>query len=209
MATLLDIYQVIDRQTFSGQEVLNVYFYQQNNALNLGVDASDLLTEFETEVLPAIKTCQANALTHTQLEVTNLFNPSDKAVKAISVTGGQIQDFTDNFSAVGIKLTQSNGAVKNGAKRLAGLPDYAAKNGVITDAIYLPSLVALMPKLVSPLGALLADIFFPVIVKRLMVSPGDYRLPTSLLTATWGDILSAVWNPLVTSQTSRKIGRGA
>lgn len=204
-----DIYQVTDRQRLAGQEIFNVYFFRVSSGAVSPV-ADDMIDAFVGQVLPEIVTLQVGALVHEQVDARNLFNPSDKATRSISVPGGNPgETWSTNFDAVGIQLNQTNGAVKNGAKRIAGMPDSVANNGVIVDPIWLTALVALCVQLSGTLNWGIIATFIPVVVKRLLVSPGNYELPSSLLLATWGDIISAAFSPLMTSQVSRKIGNGA
>ena len=50
--------------------------------------------------------------------------------------------------------------------------------------------------------------FFPVVVKRILDGL-IYRLPENQGEAEYGSITDATYNPLVSSQNSRKTGRGA
>lgn len=203
-----DIFQIIDRSTLSGQQVLNVYFYW-DNFVGSTRDSSDLLDAFEGQMLPAVTAFQTPALLHTQLECNNLFVPADREVRTISVPGeiGGGDDLP-NFNALGVALTQDNGAVKNGAKRIGGIADSAQANGVWSGSGYLTLFNALADQLAAPLLDGIIEAWLPVIVKRLLVSPGVYELPTSIGDAVFGVVTEAAWNPLVTSQTSRKIGVG-
>lgn len=203
-----DVYELIDRQTLQGQQCLNVYFYQTTVA---GDDyrATDLIDEFLADVMPDIRTIQTADVLHIEISARNLFDPTDREDRAISLAGtGAYSDVQNNFSAIGFSLTQDNGAVKNGAKRYAGVPDENVTDGVIVSAGYITYLNTLATQLFQTLAVGAVDAFAPVIVKRILNLAGDYVLPDVVGDLVVGFITDAVFNPLVTSQTSRKVGRG-
>lgn len=203
-----DCYELIDVSTWYGQQVLNVYFYQQNNALNPGVTASDLVDGFIAEVLPAIRPLQVSGVVHTEIRARNLFNPADNHIRAISLAGTNAgTDGTNAFDAISFTLVQDNGAVRNGRKRYGGSPEDFAQNGVVNNSGAVTLLNTLGDALVEHFFISAADIFRPVILKRVL-DGGEYRLPASLGEAVIGMVVDAVWDALVTSQVSRKIGTG-
>lgn len=202
-----DVYELVDVQDMAGQEVLNVYFYENNNALNGGATAADLANAFVEQVLPSIIAIQSDNVTHTEIRVRNLFAPADNHVLAVSEEGVNGTDTMPTFNAIGYRLVQNNGAIRNGAKRIAGVPEEVSTDGVLTGTTYLEALDTLGEAMASTLSILLADVFMPVVVGRVL-DGGQYRLPESAEEAVLGAIVEAVFNVLVTSQTSRKIGVG-
>jgi len=202
-----DVYELVDVQSHQGQEVLNVYFYQNNNILNGGATAEDLANEFIEEVLPEIVAIQVVDLIHTEIRVRNLYNAADSHTTAISEAGAIGTDNFPTFNAVGFRLVQDNGAIRNGAKRIGGIPEDAALDGVITGAPYIAALDTLGDKLADTLAIIAADVFMPVVVGRIL-DGGSYRLPDNAGEAVLGAIVEGVFNVLLTSQTSRKIGVG-
>ena len=203
-----DCYELVDVSTWYGQEVLNVYFYQQNNALNPGVTASDVVDGYLATVLPALLPLQVSGVVHTEIRCRNLFNPADNHIRAISEAGTNLgTDGTNAFDAISFTLVQDNGAVRNGRKRYAGAAEDFATNGVVDNAGAITLLNALGDALIEHFFILAADIFRPVVLKRVL-DGGEYRLPASLGEAVIGMVTDAVWQALVTSQVSRKIGDG-
>lgn len=203
-----DIYELIDVQTLAGQTVLNVYFYRQNN-LAVTADAQDLIDSYVGQVLPEVAGVQTDNVLHTEIRCRNLFNPVDNAVEAISVAGADTSnEGMTNFDAVGYALSQNNGSVKNGAKRYAGLPEGAQNDGVIDEPVYIALLTTLAAALTGTLDVGIVGTWLPIIVKRIAEGGGDYRLPANAGEAVFGEIISAVFNPVVTSQVSRKLGVG-
>lgn len=204
-----DKYELVDVQNLAGQEVLNVYFYE-NNELSGTATAQDLIDSFVGQVLPEIAATQTDNILHTEIRVRNLFDASDNANEAISVPGDRaVGDYVSTFNAIGFRLVQDNGAVKNGAKRFAGYHESDSADGVITDPAMVALLTTLAAALTGTLDVGIIATWLPVIIKRILVSPGEYRLPTNDGETVFGAITDAVFNPLVTSQVSRKIGVGA
>lgn len=203
-----DVFRIIDRQELFGQEVLNVYFYQ-DKSVGSTRDAEVMLDSFEGQLLPSVTAFQSPAILHMSLECQNLFVPADREVRTISAAG-EIGGGDDqpSFSALGMALTQDNGAVKNGAKRVAGIADSAQSNGVWGDAGYITLFNAYADELSTVLLDGVLATFVPVIVKRILLPGGGYGLPDALADAVIGTVTEAVFNPRVTSQVSRKVGVG-
>lgn len=209
MGVLNDVYMVIDKQVLAEQEVLNVYFYRQNS-VDTTWTAVDMTDSFIGQVLPAVAAIQSDRVLHTAVSAVNLFNPSDLHEAAVSVPGDlPSADDAATFDAVGFKLVQDNGLVKNGAKRYAGMPDAEAHDGVIDDTDYLALLATLSAALTGTLDIGILSVWVPSIVKRILVSAGKYRLPENQGEAVVGSITDAILNIFQTSQVSRKIGVGA
>jgi hypothetical protein len=202
-----DVYELIDFQQLYGQAVLNVYFYQNNNVLQGDASAEDLVTSWIAQVLPDIQLIQSADILHNEVSARNLFNEADNFSQAISEVGDTAGDSMSSFNAVGFALVQDNGAIRNGAKRIAGILEAAAVDGVITDTNYIDNLSILGDQIADVLTLDALDTFVPVIVQRIL-DGGAYRLPESFGEAVLGAVLEGVFNVLITSQTSRKVGVG-
>lgn len=205
----LDVYQIVDKSLFQGQECLNVYFYQARNVLGAPT-ALDMSDAYIGQLLPAVLDIQNADLLHTEIRVQNLFDPADVHVEAISEpgVGGAGDDLMPIFNSIAFRLVGDNGAVRNGAKRYAGLTEGQFTDGVVTGAGYIAVLDDLADLLFDTLLFGVIEQFVPVIVKRILVG-SDYVLPSSLVEATLSSVIDAIWTPLATSQVSRKIGSGS
>lgn len=204
-----DIYQVIDTAVFQGQKLINVYYYRWDSVV-VTADAEDVANGFIDVVLPKVCAVQIAQVLHTDIDVKNLFAPEDAFHVAISEPGtGAITstDFLPIFNAVNFTLNSDNGAVRNGSKRYSGLVESWQTSGVITDTSVLGWLGDLAESLAQALQVGVVDTFFPVIVKRLLVG-GSYVLPSTAGEAIFGGVIDAVFDALISSQVSRKIGRG-
>lgn len=205
----LDVFQLVDKSVFQGQQCLNVYYFQQNSLATTN-GAQDLAEAYIADYLPIIKTLQEADVVHTEIKVTDLFDPSNAHTEAISVPGTAAYgtDVLPVFNAVGFRLTGDNAAVRNGAKRFAGIDEGVQQNGVITNGTFITQLDAVASKLAEALAVGVIDTFFPVLVSRVL-GGGVFGLPTTLAAAVLSGVVSADWSALLTSQTSRKIGNGA
>lgn len=206
---LFDIYRIVDEQTTENQRVENVYFYQMTSATGTH-DAQEVADAYMGQVLPAVRAVQeSDSVLHTGVIVRNLFDPSDLSVNVISLagTGAFGTQPLPTFNAVGVRLQQDNGAVRNGSKRYAGVDEGVQDRGVITSSGYGTALDTLCTALAATLVDGIIPALVPIVVKRLLVG-GEYVLPDALVDAVFGAIVQADWAALLTSQTSRKIGNG-
>lgn len=208
MGSIGDVYQLVDEQALESQKIVNVYFYRLDTPV-VGNVAEMLSTSWIANVLPDVLAIQGDALSHRSVTVRNLFNESEAYTELISETGGYAgSDLLPTFNAVGFRLIGDNAAVRNGQKRFAGVPESAQTNSVVTYAPFLAQLATLAVTLAAglPIG-LDIDALIPVIVQRILVG-SNYELPSSAGEAVLSEVIDALFNVDVTSQTSRKIGRG-
>jgi len=213
-----DVYLLTDIQTIGGSEVLNVYTYQQQAVLVATDVLSKILADnWVDQILPKIAYEQLSGLTHVGVSVKNLFDPSDFYDAVISVPGAgddSLASRDPNFTAVGIKFDRDTLAVRTGAKRIAGLNTAASTDGVITSSGDIAGLLDMCDYLSGPVYAGLPipdPIWFPVVVKRVregISGSYTYRLPETSGELIYANVTNAVFNFLLTSQVSRKIGVG-
>ena len=219
--TVGDVYELVDVQTFLGQEVLNVYFYEQI-ALLVILDPSETLAsvlanQWIAGPLDTIKAGQSGDVTHTAIRVRNLFDESDQAEVLISLPGlfsASSGDSDSAFVALGIKESTNNGSIRPGSKRIAGQPSNVTVDGVITDSTYLTSSLNTANTLSDNIPSdapIPVDTWQPVVVKRIketIAGKVKYRLPNVITEKVVGIVVSALFNAVLTSQVSRKVGHG-
>lgn len=212
-----DLFELVDVQHQDGQEVLNVYFYELGDIFvtTTPTNAQVLAEQFIAQKLDAIRTIQTNALSHDEIRVRNLYNHADSYTAAISLPGFDDGDADSNFDAIGFVLQGETTAVRKGSKRIGGLLDTYNTSGVI-DAVGSPALLtAAADAMRTPVqvGLILpSDVFYPTLVKRVrsgIAGAYEYRLPTNSSEGVKTRIIEVIWNAVVTSQVSRKIGVGA
>ena len=208
VASNSELYELTDTSVYMGQICKNVYFFQSSPTLGSGFDASDLVDAFLSDLLPTILFPQPNDLIHTNVTARSLFDESNRDDRAVSEPGERsAAEALPVYEAFGLRLTQDNGAIKNGGKRYAGVQEGDQNDGVITNATTLGWLDDLADALAQVLTVGISNIFFPVVVGRIL-DGDDYRLPADLGESVVGNIIDAVLNILLTSQVSRKIGVG-
>jgi hypothetical protein len=205
-----DLYEVVDKQAFLGQTCLNVYFFLMT-AAPLGNDhAADVVDGFVANLLPVVAAVQSPEVTHTSVRARNLFLDSDAHESLISVAGeGTSGDTLGTFEAFPFKLVGDNAAVRPGSKRVTGVAEFVTTDGVVTNSTTLTELVAIAAIYAAGIhfGLLDAGTLVPVIVKRIL-DGGTYRLPANDSEAVISNVVDALSSALVTSQVSRKVGRG-
>lgn len=214
---LNDVYEITDVQELRGQEVLNVYFYRQNEIFGTTnpTYAQAAAEAWVDQILPAVTAVQSQDVVHTALRVKNLFDASDAFEIVHSIPGDQSNSTSSNFDAIGLQLGGETAAVRKGAKRIAGIPDAAEAAGVITDAGLIAAGADLAEALEAALqiGTLITSpVFLPVLVKRVRSgSPGnyEYRLPENAGETVSTKIINVLFEILLTSQVSRKLGLGS
>ena len=205
-----DVYQVVDTMDFAGQKALNVYYFNMSSgSVTDGHDAEQVAQAYVDTYVPAITAVQCSQAVHVSVKATNLFDDTDAHEILISAPGGGGPDYSNTFDAYGFRMVGDNATVRSGAKRIPGCEDVAATDGVVTDTTTLDNLNALATVMsaITSFGTDLLGHLEPVIVKRLLVG-GEYKLPTSLGEAVLSFVTDVLLDALVTSQVSRKVGRG-
>jgi len=208
MATDNVVYELVHQSTQLGVEVDNVYYYQRGTGITAG--AQQLVEEWQEQVLPTITTARGTDVVTQQLSARNLYDATDVFILPMSETGGfGGGDLLPPHDAINFTLTRENSTTRNGSKRIASVPEASQVDGILTDSTFLSAMAALADKFVIPiLGTLAVEWFFPVIVGRIADGDG-YRLPATLAESTVNAIIDAIFNPDVSTQTSRKYGNGA
>lgn len=204
------IFEVVDVQDNNGQEMLNVYFYRRDSLVAEGTPEAQLLAEeFSTNVVPPVTNIQNETITHTAVRVRNLFDPTDAYEYLISVPGVYNHvDEMSTYQAINFTLAHDNPAIKKGRKAFGGFEESHAADGIVAGAGFIDNLLDVAIAILDPLPSGIIDTFFPVIVGRIL-DAGNYRLPEDVGEAIFGGLTSATFNPLVTTQNSRKMGVGA
>lgn len=213
-----DVYELTLHQVDRGQVVENVFYYKEmlDFVSTTPTKAQVLAENWVAQILPKVSLVQPEEIRTTGVTVKNLFNVSDGYDMALSVPGGFTTDrqLESTFNAIGFKLNGSNPAVKNGAKRIGGVFEDYVDDGVITGATLITKcndLADAFEQFVTVGLIIMDNVFMPVIVKRIRSgTPGNYtyRLPETTGESIVSQIVVALFNAVITSQLSRKIGVG-
>lgn len=213
-----DVYELICEQLYGTSTVLNVFFYEQISIVlpAEGFTIGGLLAEqWDEQVGSVIRTIQNQDVTHVEVRARNLFDATDAGVYPVSETGlVGTSNGMGPFVAMAFSLKGANPAVKNGAKRFVGVDESGQTDGIMVQ----PEMIAGAEDVAEALAAnvtagdvIPTDTWAPTIVQRVRSgSPGayEYRLPENVGETVLSRIASALFNIVLSSQVSRKYGRG-
>jgi hypothetical protein len=186
------------------EQACNVFFY----LINIGSGSptlEDVLEGFRTVVLPSILDIQSQDVEYDTAEADNLTNGIDFGTDPLyaGITGNVSGEALPPYAAWAFTLERASKLTRNGAKRFAGVPESAQQDGVVT-AGFNPTLVTAATAIGTSFaysnaqGAFSA---FPLIVGVDTTGQRDLsrvQIPTG-----------AVANAVVSTQNTRKFGRGS
>ena len=199
MPTVLDVVEIVLEAEQFEQDVRNVFHYFIAATVGL-TNILEALQAFIDEVVPTIIAVSGDTVHFTQARIKNLTDPDEFGLIEIDDNGTQSGDQYAGFVACGITLNPNSGATRPGSKRMAGVRESDALDGVLTGG-GLALWDDLEPVFVASIGDTPDWGLIPIILGRL--DDGGYDLSRD------SGILSATVKSQLTSQTSRKIGRGA
>jgi hypothetical protein len=207
MVATSSLWQVIHNQDYKGQVVQNVYFYRR--AVGAGV-SFNLAADWVEVILPLVNALQSSNVHNTNLLVQNMGDLSDFDEFTLTTSGLLEAEAMPIFNAVSYTFKPNTRAVRHGGKRIAGIPEAEATEGVITNSGYLTAMQNLKAAYAANLvGA--EDTWEPVLIKRIKTAisgttPVKYRytLPGVGDDATVAGILAVSVSNLVKHQTSRQ-----
>lgn len=173
-----DILQVVDRQTYQGIDVLNVYYYRYILVAPAVDPIYDSFKDaFVNTVISAVKRIQITSLTHVSLDIRNLTNGIDVKSYAINVAGQATTTAgiaTPSFLSAGFILRRETGLTRNGYKRIAGIPDSLVDGN--TFVMPAADKTAIETALAADLNIGVVTSFEPVIYRKGTASvPGLYN----------------------------------
>lgn len=197
-------FQIIDHQTFLGQEVVNVYFYRQTAGLTEA--AADLADLYVSTILPELVNIQSTQVTHTQIVCNNVDNLSDYVELPLTVdnTGLESGEALPPYACYAFRFNRATRAVRNGQKRIAGIVEAGQSNGVAVSGD-LPQLSTIASVMAQQLTST-DNTFQPVIYHRF---PADVTHPHPPLSLGTDYDISGVQYVRISTQNTRKFGRGS
>jgi len=205
---LSDIYQLVQKQTYGTKNIENVWFYQKEAPESTAQDLSDA---FQEDLLPVMLAMQGFVMRTVELYITNLGNLADFWTEALDEQGtfGDV-DCLPAINAINYTMKPATRAVREGSKRICGIPEAVTDFDTVTNATYLTKMEALRIAIDTPLNTG-GEIFTPCIVKRIKEEVTGtvplqytYRLPTVGDTLTVTNFAAVLVNKNITSQVSRK-----
>lgn len=200
-----DIIRITMKGTYLTQQVVNVYFFLIDSITAPDVSLFDVLDDFVTDFDDSVMGTLSSELTYSSVIVDNLTDGVSFDEYSFSIAGVQPGEPLASFYALGVKLSRSTKATRNGAKRYAGLPEnlvdgnqHSVAAGDITD---IQSFLGTPRTYADYDGAGSTIVLRPVIVGRTLNVDGVYELDLSKI----NQISGAIVNPNVTTQNSRKV----
>lgn len=204
-----DLYQVILTQTYgaNGKPLQNSFTFVQTVGTG---GAQELAEGFEDTWLTEINPIQGDHIKNISIKALNCFSVTDffELVPAVEEGGAVGVDVLQRQSALNFTFKSARRDVRSGSKRIAGLPEAAVTNGIVTDATYIGAINDLRLLFGTDLASG-GSTFEHVIAKRVYVEPdppthkGYYRLPENVGELTYASILAVLVNLDLTTQASR------
>ncbi len=201
-AALGDLLQATVKQTYLGQQVLNVYHYRVTSITGLISNYLELFALFIDDTInDAVAQMQLNSLVYTEIETRNLSNGIDFHVEPLTRTGDRTDGGSNavpSFVSAGFQLIRESLATRNGYKRYAGLDD-----GLLVNNSYL--IGSTIQGDIE--AALAADWVEGVVTVAEPIIWGSPRASAPVGAYTYSSIGAAIYREVGT-QNTRKPGRG-
>lgn len=197
MASALDIYLVTLKGTLFAQETENVFAYELLSGGGSGAPLSaGLAAQFYISVVLPILQIVSVEMVFNEIYVENVDDPTDFFTDPISGAGVVTGSCEPPFVAWAFRLIRSTRLSRNGAKRIPGVPSVA----IVDDAPDPSRLAALSDFADAYAGNVVfsSNTFAPII----------YRKPSSVHPSGLGFLASGAEFVRLSTQNSRKIGRG-
>lgn len=186
--------------------LLNVFHYYWFAGAHT---AEEIALEFVSKPMFQMRALYYPDVHFEQVSVRNLFDPSFGIDHGPDLDGsrpGEAEELPTH-DASAIRFRHANPAVRGGWKRFGAPTEVDQLDGALEAAynIYLDNLAkAILDNLFAGVGGPETDGLQYCIIKRILVSPGVYRLPENLGEAIWGIVTTAELKPRITTQNSRK-----
>lgn len=201
-----------------GDEVLNVYFYKLMTGTFV---LDDFIGLFVLNVILPLRNMQSSQLAYRTFTLSNIFNLDEFFVRSYNdydLAGLIISPTAPPSTAVNFTLHRSSRTVRNGSKRIGGLPNNVVTEGRIVDGFILTQMAtvaaAMSEELTEPIsGAVLR----PCIVGRVKTPNPDYpadskyefkyALPEAQGDSPVVEVAQTTFSAFTSTQVTRKTNR--
>lgn len=190
------LYEIRLRQTFLGQNIVNMFYYRDTNTGDI-ISLDQINATFLSDVVNEVVEIQHASVEGIDIRVRKVGGTNENVLPILLIDGIRPGEPLNSFSAYGFRLVRNNIDVRNGSKRFTGVSeDDVSGNtpGGIVESIAEEVALALESDLVLNSGATLAPVIF---------SRGSFEDPDWKGT----NVVGAVFTGL-TSQVSRKASPG-
>lgn len=208
-----NLIQITAATRFAGNEMRNIFHYEVT-AVTGDPALSDVLTTFEADVVPDMANVIVGGAYIYSLHAENLTDETTIADLDMGTDhpGTRAGDAMPMFNALGIKLIRTNKTTRQGQKRFSPVSETDSTAGVFSAGL-VTAAEALGAALVADLevddGAGNTATLIPVIYGEALPERPSKRggtLPAR--PSAMNPVSGYTVNPLVTSQVTRKPGRG-
>lgn len=179
-----DLLQIIDRQTYLGEDVLNIYYYRWSSSPATGTAAYiELMEDFAEAVISPVASIQNLFLSHTTTQIKNLSNGVDFAERLANIDGFldvAIGNTLPSYMALRFQLVRDSLVTRSGYKRYAGMIESQVEGNTYVGS--LTPVGDIIGGLLSSLSVGIIQVAYPVIPKRPITVPaGDDYLYSSVV----------------------------
>lgn len=202
-----DIIEIIDEQTYFNQQVLNRYLYRAGTVSESGVTPAEIGEAWWTAFGTTIRAAQNAAVNHLQVRVEVLTGARDYGQYVIP-TGERTGTHSTStnalapFMAASVTLQGQTRATRPGGKRYVGGTEADTLDFGVLDGSYktlVEAIAALIPDQIEVGGDDGAMLILPVL----------YRPASDLDPMVTNPIVATIVNPNISTQNTRKVGRGS
>jgi len=203
MPTTGDVFRITLCADLFGQDVCNIFHYIVA-AWTGNVSLEDVIDEFIDAVVTKIDDIQSNSVVYQMVSIADAMSPEVYFEKPYTVTAsGTTSPSLPSYAAYGFKLVRTDRTTRNGYKRFAGVgEEQVSGNDVVSPsgAGYTALETALAADLAVTGSGGGSATLAPAIVRMSPLDP--YQVSEVNL------VSAAELNPIITTQNSRKVGRG-
>lgn len=206
-----DIYYISLFGTINSQQTLNQFWFRQESGV---AGAEELALEFRNSILTAWRGVVSSVWNTSSLKCYNWDDPLDFIEDTYAPLAGLLSgNCQAPYIAFGLFQPRKRTDMRQGSKRIAGVFTNAAFNGVITDGAVLSGMATLCAAMSDPVVSTdPAGSWQQIIVRRVNTgTPTNpvYEVPSPITVNDYYTADSWQFKLQVTTQNTRKIGRGA
>jgi len=209
-----DVYSIKMRSGFAGSNGLQMFTYKVLSETT-GATAPLVAAEFRADVVPAILDILQEDQPVYNVRTVNLFDDVDWEDYNYGTTplGTRAGQALPSINVAGFESAKPSSSQDPARKRFGALSESDVQgNGLQDVSGYFAALNALAAQLGANLTDTAGNIYQPVVVKRIKyTTPGGkeaYRLPEGQFESVTFGAINWSWDNVVTSQVTRKPGRG-
>jgi len=218
MGVIGDIFELVSIGACDNQQVLNAWYYRQTT-VNGGTDTSAryLRAAWQQDVQTALLNLVPDVFTLGGIRVRNLFDPDEFEDFQLTpaLPGNSGTGFNGTFQAMNFRTNRGSGTIRRGYKRIGpyDVDNYVDEVPIAAHATRIAEAESAFSAAVQWSTEPSSPFYSPVVVGRILdgvTAAGNprYRLPASQAEAKYFIPAGYTYQGL-TTQSSRKVGRGA